>query len=92
MSHTSSNISNTKLQMLWDIIPSSSIDVKVVHFLSSEKGDTWLVFAPLKKTVTPLLSTLVRVNIEDSPRIIYPFNEGEDIFSYLAMDRRTHII
>ena len=40
----------------------------------------------------PLLSTLVRGNIEESPRILYPFNYGEDIFLSFAIDRKTNIM
>ena len=51
MSHYSSMISNTKFYMWWDIISSSSIDVKVMHFKSLVKGDVGLLFAALKKNV-----------------------------------------
>ena len=51
--HSSSELSNTKLRRLWDIIPSSSLNVKVMHFLSSGKGDTGLLLANLSKIGKP---------------------------------------
>ena len=43
LSHSSSELSDTKLRRLWSFIPSSSLDVKVMHFLSSGKGDIGLL-------------------------------------------------
>ena len=63
-----------------------------MHFLSSGKGDTELLLAPLKKIGMPLLSTWMRGNIEENPCILYPFNYGEDIFLSFAMDGRIHLM
>ena len=81
MSHSYSEISNTKLHRLWDIIPSSSIDVKVRHFISSGNGDTELILSSPNKTGITFLNTLVRDNIEESTSTLYPLNYGEDIFN-----------
>ena len=51
-----------------------------MHFLSSEKVDNGLIFVPLNNMVIPMLSTLLRGNIEEIPYILYPFSYGEDIF------------
>ena len=80
ISHYSSDISNTTLHRLWDIIPSSSIYVKVINFISSVKVDNGLLLYPLNKIGMPFLNTWVRGNVEDNPGIIYPFNYGKDIF------------
>ena len=73
----------TSLQDMRYIIPSSLLYIKVINFLYSGKLDNGLLFAPLNKNVMPLLSTLLRVNIEESPRIPYLFNYGEDFFILL---------
>ena len=78
--------------MFWDIISSSSIDVKALNFLSSGKGYNGLLLSPLNKTGIPLLNTWVRGNIEESPHILYPFKYGENNHLSFAMDRRTHIM
>ena len=57
LSHSSSVISNTKLYKSWDIIPSSSLDVKAIHVLSLVKGDTELLIPHLKKIGIPLMNT-----------------------------------
>ena len=81
MSHYYSKIPNTKFHSLWDIIPTSSIDVKVMHLISSGNGDTLLLLVPLKKIGMPLLNALARVNIEYSNRILHPLNYGEDMIN-----------
>ena len=51
-------LSNAKVHRSLDIIPSSYLDVKVMHFLYSVKVDTELILAPLKKIGIPLLRNL----------------------------------
>ena len=63
-----------------NIIPSCSIDVKVIHVLSSVKVDIGFFFALLDKIRIPLISIWVRVNIEESHLILYPFNYGKESF------------
>ena len=54
---------------------------QVTHFISSGNGDTGLLLAPLNKIGMPLLNTWVKYNIEESTRILYPLNYGEDMFN-----------
>ena len=89
-SHSSSELSNTKFHRLYDIISSSLLDVKIMCFLYSGQVDNRLLSFPLNKIWMPLLSTWVRCNIEESTRIPYQFNYGEDIFLSFTMYRKTH--
>ena len=60
-------------------------------FYLQVKGDTGFIFASLKKTLITFISTLVRGDIEESPHIIYPFNDGEDSVLF-GMDGRTRLM
>ena len=92
MPHSSSELYNAKFHRSWDIIPSYSIYVKVMHFISSGKGDTGLIISPLKKIGTPLLSIWVRVNIEESPHFPTHSIMVKMFFLSLDIDRRKSIM